>query len=163
MNSPEVVVFPAFFASSAYIVWVVVSSSRQKARLRTIAELNNKLIDKIGSVQDFSALLQTEAGSKFMQNIASDTPVQIGPQRRILGAAQTGAVLVCLGLGLMALGFFSQLPGSADDGLNTVGVIALSLGVGFVVSAVASYRIARALGLLSAGADRPGVPATSEL
>jgi hypothetical protein len=58
-------------------------------------------------------------------------------------------VLVCLGLGLLLLTFFSPVTiQSSRAGFNALGVIALSLGVGFLVSAAASYRLAAALGIL---------------
>lgn len=163
MRNPEIIIIPTFFFMIGYICWLWAGTAQRRARLKLISELNNKLLEKLGSVQDFSALLQTEAGAKFMQNIASDPPLQgIGPQRRILIAAQTGAVLICLGLGLLALGIFSQLPGRADDGFTTLGVIALSLGVGFVISSITAYRLSSTLGLLNSLPDARALDRISE-
>ncbi len=149
MRNPELIIIPAFFFMTGYVCWLWAGTVQRRQRLKVISELNTRLLEKLGSVNDFSALLQTEAGAQFMQNLASDPPLQgVGPQR-ILLAAQTGAVLVCLGLGLLALGLFSQLPGRADEGFTTLGVIALSLGVGFVVSAITAYRLSSTLGLLN--------------
>ena len=164
MHNPEVIIVPSFFFMIGYICWLWAGTAQRRQRLKLISEINNKLLDRLGSVQDFSALLQTEAGAKFMQHMASDPPIQgPGPQRRILLAAQTGAVLICLGLGLMFVGNYQSLPGNADQGLMTLGVIALSLGVGFVVSSVTAYRLSSKLGLLNHGPDPHTVGATSEV
>lgn len=147
-----------------YICWLWAGTAQRRQRLKLISEVNNKLLDRLGSVQDFSALLQTEAGAKFMQNMASDPPIQgPGPQRRILLAAQTGAVLICLGLGLFAIGVFQHLPSESSQAFTTLGVIALSLGVGFVVSSVAAYRLSSRLGLLSYTPGTSAVGAPSEV
>jgi hypothetical protein len=93
--------------------------------------------------------VHTEAGRRFVQELASEAPALSAPQERILRAAQFGSVLVCLGFGLL-LTFFSPITIQAGRaGFNALGTIALSLGIGFIIPAVASYRLARMLGLLS--------------
>ncbi len=163
MRNPEIIIIPTFFFMIGYICWLWAGTVQRRQRLKVISELNTRLLEKLGSVQDFSALLQTEAGAKFMQNLASDPPLQaVGPQRRILIAAQTGAVLMCLGLGLLALGLFGPLPGRADEGFTTLGVIALSLGIGFVVSSITAYRLSSTLGLLPGAPDTRTIDRVSE-
>jgi hypothetical protein len=61
-----------------------------------------------------------------------------------LRATQTGIVLIALGLGLLSLAWYF------DTDFAVVGVIALSLGTGFLLASVASYRISSSLGLLPA-------------
>lgn len=162
MQNPEVIVVPSFFFMIGYICWLWAGTAQRRQRLKLISEVNNKLLDRLGSVQDFSALLQTEAGAKFMQNMASDPPIQgPGPQRRILMAAQTGAVLVCLGLGLFAVGVFQRLEPDASQAFTTLGVIAMSLGVGFVVSSVTAYRLSSRLGLLPRTSESGSIEAPS--
>lgn len=164
MHNPEIIIVPSFFFMIGYVCWLWAGTAQRRQRLKVVAELNNKMLEKLGSVQDFSALLQTEAGAKFMQQMASDPPMEgPGPQRRILMAAQTGAVLICLGLGLLALGLFQPMPGEGREGLTTLGVISLSLGVGFVVSSITAYRLSATLGLLNRAPDARTVEATSEV
>lgn len=145
MNShPEIVILPAFFFMIGYICWLWAGAVQRKQRNRLLTEFNGKLLDKLGSVNDFSALLQTDAGARFMRDLASEPVARSsGPQERILRAAQVGIVLACLGVGFLLLGFFRP-----DEGLTTMGIVALSLGVGFIISAVSSYRIGVRLGLL---------------
>ena len=124
-----------------------------------------RMLDKLGSVKDFSEFLHTPAGARFMHDLAAEPQASDGPKQRILRAAQLGIVLSSLGLGLLALSFFWS-PYASDNGQTTfasLGVIALSLGIGFGVSAAASYRVSGALGLLGGRESSAGAPATSEV
>jgi hypothetical protein len=163
-SHPEIIIVPFFFSTIGYIVWVLVTASQRKQRLRLVTEFHSKLLDKLGSVKDFGEFLQTDAGARFMKDLASEPAVTGATHERILRAAQLGAVFSCLGLGLVLLGFFVDVPGRGQEGLTTVGVVALSLGVGFAASAAAALRLARKLGLLSpAAAAATDMPAPSHI
>ncbi len=162
MNQPEIIIVPSFFFMVGYICWLWTSAVQRKQRLTLLTDFNGKLLDKLGSVSDFSQFLQTDAGARFMRDLGSEPAAQAsGPQERILRAAQVGVVLICLGGGLLLLGPFSNLPGRSDEGLTTIGVIAFSVGLGFVISAAVSYRLAGILGLLRRSPETPGVPLES--
>ena len=163
MNHPEVIIIPAFFFMTGYVVWVTVTAWQRRQRLRMITEFNARLLDRLGSVKDFSEFLQTTAGARFLQDLASEPAPVGGPRERILRAAQVGTVLACLGVGLLVVSFFWS-PLAPQEGQNvfaTLGAIALSLGIGFAVSAVASYRLAGTLGLLNRTPDVPRMTAES--
>jgi hypothetical protein len=66
---------------------------------------------------------------------------------------QGGIVLIALGVGLEVVS--RQVSDVTTQPLHVLGVLCLALGIGFVVSAIASFVISRHLGLLG----RPGVPA----
>ena len=154
MDHSEVIIIPAFFFMVGYIVWIVVTAIQRRQRLKMITDFHGKLLDRLGSVKDFNEFLQTEAGSRFLQDLATDVPTVAAPQERILRAAQFGSVLICLGIGLLLLTFFSPITIRAGRaGFNALGAIALSLGIGFVISAVASYRLSGMLGLLRRHSD----------
>ncbi|HUR34446.1 MAG TPA: hypothetical protein VM032_11675 [Vicinamibacterales bacterium] len=163
MNRPEIIIVPSLFFMIGYICWLVVTFAQRRQQLKLLTEFNGKLLDRLGSVNDFSQFLQTEAGSRFMRDLAAE-PINPAsrPQERILRAAQVGVVLVCLGLGLLLVGFFA-VPGQSEEGLTTIGVIALSVGVGFVISAAASYRLSMMLGLLRRNPTAPSLPVTSQV
>jgi hypothetical protein len=165
VNHPEIIIVPAFFATVAYVVWVIVNAWQRKQRTKLLTDFNARLLDKLGSVKDFSEFLHTPAGARFMHDLAAEPQATDGPKQRILRAAQLGIVLSSLGLGLLALSFFWS-PYASDNGQTafaSLGVIALSLGVGFGVSAAASYRVSGALGLLGHAESAARTPATSEL
>ena len=69
-----------------------------------------------------------------------------GPIERILSSIQKGVTLTLFGLGFLFLGWKYRFDG---DVFNVIGVIGLSLGIGFLVSAGISYRLSKSLGLIS--------------
>jgi hypothetical protein len=159
----EVVIFPSFFFMIGYLVWVLTTAWSRRQRLRMLTDFNTRLLDRLGSVKDFGEFLQTEAGARFMRELAAEPVSAGGPQDRILRAAQFGAVLGFLGIGLLFLSFFWS-PYASERGQTvfaTIGAIALSLGIGFAASAFISYRLAGALGVISRAAAPAGGSITS--
>ena len=112
---------------------------------------NTKLLDRIGSIKDFNEFLQTDGGARFMDSLTVERQTP-RPQDGIIRATQVGIVLVMLSLGFLALRsyFAARYAAAGDDSeiLTVVGAIALSLGLGFLISAAASYRLAKSLGVL---------------
>ncbi|MFN7982576.1 MAG: hypothetical protein U0Q11_12015 [Vicinamibacterales bacterium] len=147
--SPDIIIAPASFAMVGYITYIVVQAWTRRHRLKVMTDFQNKLLDKLGSVKDFGDFLQTDAGARLMADFGAE-PVGISsPKERILRAAQFGAVLGCLGLGLLIFSLTSNaMSGEGHLVANAFGTIALSLGIGFVVSTVASFRLAARMGLL---------------
>ena len=161
MRSPELIIVPALFIMIGFVIWVLVNGRQRSLRLKLTTEFNSKLLDRIGSVKDFNDFLQTEGGVKFMDSLTVERSSS-RPQDSILRATQIGIVLIMLGLGVLALGaYFTERYAGAGAGdfevLTVVGGIALSLGLGFLISAGVSYRLARALGVLDRQGHR-GVP-----
>jgi hypothetical protein len=155
---PEVIVI-ALFMMIAFVVWVSVSGSQRRHRMRLMTDFNTKLLDRMGSSKDFSDFLNTDVGARFIDNLK----VERSPSRGdygILRACQIGIVLLTLGLGLLAVGRYLTYRYAAFDEyepLTILGVVALSLGVGFLLSAAVSYRIGRTLGVLDSRVhDRDG-------
>lgn len=161
---PEIVILPAFFATIGYVVWVFATAWQRRQRTKLLVDFNTRLLDKLGSVKDFSEFLHTPAGARFMLDLAAEPQAADSPKQRILRAAQLGIVLSSLGLGLLAISFFwsPYAPDSGQTAFASLGVIALSLGIGFGVSSAASFRVSGALGLLG-GRDASATVATSEL
>lgn len=147
----EVVIVPAFFFLVGFIVWIIITGWQRRQRLKLVTEFNTRLLDRLGSVKDFHEFIQSEAGVQFMNSMGTE-PVASGPHERILRAVQLGIVLLSVGIGLFLSGRFV---GFDDDDARRLfmafGTIVLSLGIGFVVSAAASYRLASMLGVLRAG------------
>jgi len=143
--------FPAFFGMISFVVWTAVTAWQRRHHMKLMTEFNTRLLERIGSVKDFNEFLQTEGGTRLMDNLK----VEHGATRAensILRATQIGIVLMMLGLGLVALGRYLTYRYSSFDEyevLTIFGVVALSLGGGFLVSAAASYRLGRTLGVLN--------------
>ena len=147
---PEMVILPAFFLLVGFIVWISITSWQRRQRLRVVMDFNTRLIDRMGSVNDFSEFAKTAAGTDFLNTMLVEAP-GTRPGERILRSVHIGIVLIALGLGLLSLAWYfqSDAGGNQDDCFAT-GVIVLSLGVGFLLASAASYRISASLGLLSA-------------
>src|SRR5262245_37116222 len=150
MRSPEIIIVPALFIMIGFIIWVLVTGSQRRLRLKLMTDFNSKLLDRIGSVKDFNEFLQTEGGSRFIDSLTVER-ASTRPIDGILRAGQIGIVLMTLGLGMLSLEWYftARYANEGDfEVMTVIGAIALSLGAGFLISAVASYRMSRSLGLL---------------
>jgi hypothetical protein len=148
---PEMIVLPAFFLLIGFCISVLANAWQRRLRIRLMSEVNNKLLDRIGSVKDFNDFLETEGGTRFLDSLTVERETS-RPQDSIFRAIQFGIVLLTLGLGFLVLGwYFAARYGATGDDfevLTVVGVIAGSLGLGFLISAAASFRLAKTLGVL---------------
>jgi hypothetical protein len=132
----------AAFAMLSYIVQVLVEWRRQTLRVKLLTEFQTKLLERMGSGQDFAAFFQSGGGERFLETISLD---RANPYDRVIRSLQTGIVSVCLGIGLTVLGRVVAFDGT---GFTITGVIMLSLGAGFLLSAAAAYAISKSAGLL---------------
>ena len=139
----EIIIVPFIFSTMAFIAWVAFNGWQRRQQVRLLTEFNSRLLERIGSVKDFSEFLQTDGGAKFIDRVtAGGTPPDI--RMTILHAVQTGLVLLALGAGLLLLAWIlrAQYPFGDSEVFTITGIIALSLGVGFLLSGGASYRLA---------------------
>jgi hypothetical protein len=140
--SPPMIILPAFFLLVAFVLWLAVTAAQRSRRLRLLTEFHSRLIDRLGSVKDFAEFAGTDAGRQILNALAVDD-LATAPDDRILRATEIGIVLVSLGIGLLYLGRYFAFDGR--EAFTAVGVVGLSLGVGFLVSSVVSFGLARAL------------------
>jgi hypothetical protein len=139
----EIIVVPFIFSTIGFIVWVAINGLQRRQQIKLLTDFNSRLLERIGSLKDFSEFLQTEGGAKFMDRVgAGGTPPDI--RMMILRAVQTGLVLLALGAGLLLLAWIlrARFPFGDSEVFTITGVIALSLGVGFLLSGGASHRLA---------------------
>ena len=139
---------PLFFVMSlliliGFIAWIRVRERSRTADLQ--AETVRRLIDKLGTSQEAMAYLESESGRRLLDSISMPAE-RANPHRRILTAVTVGAVLSCLGVGLLIL------TGLVPEGEELVrgAVVLLALGAGFLIAAGASYRLSKSWGLLEA-------------
>jgi len=132
-----------------FIVWVLVNGWLRRMRLKLTADFQSKLLDRIGSLSDLNDFVQTEGGKKLLDGLAFQLP-STRPHESILRTIQVGIVLLSLGAAfvLLRLYFGTKYSAYGDyEVLTIVGAIGLSLGVGFLISAAASYGLSRRLGV----------------
>ena len=142
--------FIAFFTLVGWLARLVVDHRRWLRANKTQTEAHSKLLDRLTSNDDLLAYIQTPASQHFLESapISFDSrPRAIGaPVGRILWSVQAGVVLALLGVGLWFVknSVIAEITGP----LRLVAVLAISLGVGFALSAAVAYVLSQHLGLL---------------
>ena len=153
------------------IAWLLRSVIEHRRWLRvskTHTETHTKLLDRLTSNAELMAYMESPAGRRFLE--AAPIPMNAGPRSlsapigRILWSVQAGCIIAFAGAGLM----YSSTRFAANATLADIelplfvmGVTAVAIGAGFVVSAVIAYMLSRRLGLLASPA-RPGTDLETE-
>ena len=149
-------IFAVFAVVTGTLIWLVkmLVDHRRWLRLSKVqVEVHTKLLDRFSSNDDLMAYIQTPAGRKFLESapIALEPEAQArqmgAPFGRILWSVQAGTVLLLSGLGLQLVGQRQQWEEIAQP-LSSMGILVVAVGIGFIISAAASYFLSRRLGLL---------------
>jgi hypothetical protein len=148
MNSDSIVAFtlPAMFS---WFGWLIFSAIRRFKIAKLQAEVQQKLIEKVASGQELLAYAQTDAGRQLLESLRVET-VSPSPYNRIIGALQAGIVMIVLGAALLLLHTQTGDP-DASIVLFRLGTIISALGIGFALSAAASYYLSKSFGLFNGG------------
>jgi hypothetical protein len=147
--------------------WLVRTTLDHRRWLRASkvqVDVHQKLFDRLSTNDDLMTYIQTPAGQRFLEASpavsdpgASASPRAVSaPVNRILWSVQIGLVLVPLGMGLQWTS--RRVVDEVAQLLWFIGVLAVTLGIGFVVSAGVAYYISKRLGLIRetpADADTP--------
>jgi hypothetical protein len=150
----------AFFTLIGFVIWTITTNWRRRQQLKSTTEFNNRLVDRLGSIKDFTEFLQTEGGTKFMESMTVERG-SLGPRDRILRSIQAGVILTILGVGLVLISYhplFIEVDRSyswagtasaiAKDDFWIAGTVIAALGVGSLASSVVAYVTAKKLGVL---------------
>ncbi|MBM3752076.1 MAG: hypothetical protein FJW21_13015 [Acidimicrobiia bacterium] len=143
--------FVLFAFTLSWIIKYIVDHRRWLRTTRTQSEVHAKLLERMTSSEDLRAYMDSEAGQRFLQAsplaLESANQQSVGaPFSRILWSAQVGVVMVALGVGFL---FVKRgLEPEVQQLVGSWGTLAIALGVGFAISAAASYVISSKLGLL---------------
>lgn len=149
----------AFGLAAFVFIWFVrtIVQHRRWARLSKVqAEVHNKLLDRFSSNEDVLAYINTGAGKKFLE--AAPIPLETGPRAtsapvsRVLWSVQAGMILGALGIGLKVVSL--NIEKEIAPAMSGLGVLAIFLGVGFILSAIVSLFLSRRLGLWSTPATQ---------
>ncbi len=148
--NPDIVMLITLPGLFGWIAWVIFSNIRRYKIARYQAEVHSKLLEKFGGSEELLAYLESDAGKRFLES-ASIEQGKTNPFGRILGAVQAGVILTLTGVALLFLR--SRVP-EAAEGFLIFGTLAVAIGVGFVLSAGASYALSKSFGLLQGAARR---------
>jgi hypothetical protein len=133
-------------------VWLVRKAieHRRWSRLTRIqTDVHNKLLDRFQSNEEVLRYIQTSAGRRFLE--AAPIPLDAEPRAisapvsRVLWSLQAGVILGAAGLGLKAVSF--SVEKDVASALSALGVLAMAIGAGFIVSAALSYIVSRRMGI----------------
>lgn len=157
-----IMVFAIVVAISIAVLWLLKAIVDHRRWLRTSkiqTEVHSKLLDRFSSSDELLAYMKTPAGAKFLESapIALDAgPANRGvssPVNRILWSVQAGIVLVVIGLAPFVARNWTTFE-EVRTMLAIMGVLGTFAGLGFILSAGASWVLSQKLGLLDG--TRPG-------
>lgn len=130
------------FAAIVLLVRTVVTNRRQLRISQMQAEMQTRLLEKFGTADELVAYLGSPAGQRFVESASLE---RRNPYGRILGSIQAGLVLTLVGLGFL---FLQGRWHETEEGFLFLGVMALALGLGFLLSAGAAYFLSKSWGLI---------------
>jgi hypothetical protein len=143
----EAIILPALFGSVVWLVYVIVDGSRRRQRIRMFTEFHSKMLDRIGSAKEFGEFFTSEAGTRFLESLASERG---SPKVRILAALQWGLTLVFLGISIfILLDQHDAFRAETVDTLAFIATVSVGIGAGTLISSFASYLLSKRMGLLS--------------
>lgn len=141
---------------SGALIWLIKSLVEHRRWLRVSkiqTEVHTKLLDRFSSSDELLAYMKTPAGSRFLESApisveagtASPRAVS-APLSRILWSVQAGVVLLLAGGGLI----FARHQITVEElkqMFYVMGIFGSFLGIGFILSAGASYALSQRMGL----------------
>ena len=145
-----IILFPAFLLAIVWVVRISIDSRRWNRTFKEQSEIHGRLIEKLGTSQELVAYMETEAGKRFLMA----SPITAGPEfgqqmpntvSRVLTSLSNGIVLALVGVGFLLLR--NAGPDTSEPMLIT-GTLLLMPGIGFILSAGATWVLAKRLGLM---------------
>ncbi len=145
-------VFLVVTLTLAWLVKTLIQQRRWSRQSHVQTEVHSKLMERLTTGEEMIAYAQSSAGKRFLEGgpIALDAAAQpvSAPIGRFLWSMQAGVVLSAAGLGMEIVS--GQMPIDVTPVASGLGILVLSIGIGFVVSAIVSFVLSRKLGLVPA-------------
>lgn len=140
----------AFFGVLMWVIRSIIDHRRWLRLSRIQADVHTKLLDRLTTNEDLLTYIQSPAGRRFLESapitLETEPRASTAPVSRIIWSLQAGLVLAALGGGFWLVQ--QNVTPEAAEGFFIIGVLALSLGVGFTASAVLAYVMSTRLGLV---------------
>ncbi len=144
-----------FLTIASGLIWIIktiVEYRRWNRVSKVHTEVHNKLLDRFTANEDLLAYMQTPAGKSFLESapLSLDSPARPmgAPWHESSGPSRPASSWRLAGLGLLFVS--GRVVDEVSQPLFAIGVLALAIGAGFVVSAAASFLLSRRLGLFEA-------------
>jgi len=133
-----IMVLPLMILFWAWVVWAILEWRKTRHK----SQLQNKIVDKFQSVQEFNDFLQSQEGNKFLNFIKFNG---LAPKEKLLSSLSKGVILVTLGIALILVGQIFQ---EEMKYFIAFGIVFIALGVGFIVSMLISYTLSKKWGII---------------
>jgi hypothetical protein len=135
-----------------YLARAIIDHRRWLRAVQIQTEAHTKIVDRLSTNEDLLAYLQSASGQRLLALTPSvahaPMPGALAPISRILWSLQTGIVVAVGGFGLLIAN--GRLIEELAQPLYLIATVAIAVGIGFVLSAVAAFALSRHLGLLQA-------------
>lgn len=151
-------VFVIVVAVSLAVLWLLKSMVDHRRWLRmtkTQTEVHTKLLDRFASSEELLAYMKTPAGARFLESAPisldagpSGRNAVSAPVNRILWSVQAGIVLLMAGTALLVARSWTTFE-EVQLMLATMGTFGAFIGIGFIISAAASWALSSRLGLMN--------------
>lgn len=130
----EIIPIIGMLTSSVTVVLIVffVTRGRQR-RMEAQVEMQSRLIDRFGTGAELVNFLHSPAGRQFVTGV--QTAPDVLTRERIMSGFTRAVVLSCLGIAFVALAI------AYDDGWSVPAAIVLSLGIGYFLATLISYKL----------------------
>ena len=133
-----IMVLPLTILFWAWVVWAILDWRKTRHK----SQLQNKIVDKFQSVQEFNDFLQSKEGSKFLNFIKFNG---LAPKEKLLSSLSKGVILITLGIALILVG--QIFPGEMKYFI-AFGIVFIALGAGFLISTFISYTLSKKWGII---------------
>lgn len=133
-----IIVLPAMFLFWAWVVWIIL----EWRKMRHKSLLQNKVVDKFQTGQEFGDFLESPGGHKFLSFLKFNG---VAPREKILSYLTRGIIITAFGISLIIIG---QIFPEGSKHLLAFGIVFIALGVGFLMSTLISYILCKKWGII---------------
>ena len=133
-----IAILPLTILFWAWVVWAILEWRKTRHK----SQLQNKIVDKFQSVQEFSDFLQSKEGNKFLNFVKFSG---LAPKEKLLSSLTKGVILVALGIALILVG---QIFNEEMKYFIAFGIVSIALGIGFLISTFISYTLSKKWGII---------------
>jgi len=147
-NMVMIIVMPTMFVITGWAFKTLLAFIQQRQLTKLHYALQDKLLEKLGSSPQAIEYLHSDAGEKMFALAAKE---RTNPYARILSALQAGAVIGFLGVGFLVLRV--MVDREIAEAFSVIGVLGISLGLGFLASSAAAYAFSKSWGLINGTPD----------
>jgi hypothetical protein len=124
-----------------WVIWVFLGWRKWKYK----NELQNKLLDRFKTAPELNHFLQSNIGSKFMNFLIIEG---IGPKEKLITSISEGIILSIVGIAFIFIGpLLAELTQQIRI-FQALGIVSISLGIGFLVSGFISYHLSKHWGII---------------